>query len=112
MKYFVTEKQRKQTGSTCYFEFQKGQKRKKYKWHFWKEDSLLLHMEIVDETEIYKIFPEFNYCGITIIDKSVWNVVLKNTENESETIKNIINELAEWVESNFKEFDYFVILGV
>lgn len=112
MKYFITEYQRKETGSTCFFEFQKGQKRKKYKCCFWKEDSLLLHMEIVDKTEIYKIFPDFNYFGITIIDKQIWDVVLKNAENKSGEVNDIMNELSEWVEINFREFEYFVILGV
>ena len=73
---------------------------------------MLLQMKVVDETKIYKIFPEFNYFGITIIDKHTWTIVLKNAENTSDEVKDIIKELSVWVESNFKEYNYFVILGV
>lgn len=112
MQYFITEAQRKQSGGTCYFEFQTGQKNKNYKPIFWKHDSLLLHMDIVDRAELYKIFPDFNYYGITIIPKATWDKIQSNAENESIVIKEIINELRTWAENNFKIFDYFLILGI
>ena len=110
MEFFITEQQRKQIGSTCYFEFQKGSK--KYKPVFWKEDSLLLDMDVLEEIELYKVIPDFNYYGITIIDKEKWKMIQKNAENESKDIKNAVDELEVWVEENFKEFDYFVIHGI
>ena len=69
MRFFITERQRKQRGGTCYFEFQRGQKASDCKLVFWREDSLLLHMDIVDEIALYKIVPDFQYYGETIIDK-------------------------------------------
>ncbi len=112
MSFFITESQRKQRGGTCYFEFQKGQRRKKYKEVFWREDSLLLHMDIVDEVALYRIIPDFNYYGITIIDEEKWNIIQNNAKNESGKAAEVIDELRSWVEGNYKEYDYFVILGI
>ncbi|MDE6708214.1 MAG: hypothetical protein K2K06_09305 [Oscillospiraceae bacterium] len=112
MEYFITEQQRKQHGGSCYFEFQKGQKNKKYKPVFWQEDSLLLYMDIADNLKIYKIIPDFQYYGITIIDNAKWHIIQQSAKQESNAIQELITELAPWVEDNFKKFDYFVILGV
>lgn len=121
MDYFITEKQRKQFGGSCYFEFQRGQKNNEYNfvtWKedspllHWKEDSLLLHMDIADETELYKVVPDFDYYGITVIDKEKWDIIRHNAEKISGAVEKVINELLPWVEENFREFDYFVILGI
>lgn len=112
MEYFISESQRKQIGGTCYFEFQRGQKNKRYKSVFWREDSLLLHMDIADKIELYNFIPDFNYYGITIIDKEKWNIIQDNAKKESKMATNVINELYAWAEENFKELDYFVILGI
>lgn len=112
MRFFITESQRKQRGGTCYFEFQKGQRRKKYKEVFWREDSLLLNMDTVDDIALYKIIPGFNYYGITIIDEEKWNIIQSNAKHESVKAAEVIDELCSWVEDNYKEYDYFVILGI
>ncbi|MDE5792961.1 MAG: hypothetical protein K2H66_05490 [Oscillospiraceae bacterium] len=112
MKYFITEQQRKQRGGSGYFQFLKGQKNKIYKPVYWQEDSLLLYMDIADELKIYKIIPDFQYYGITIIDKSKWNMIQQNAKQESNAIQELIAELVPWVEDNFRDFDYFVICGI
>lgn len=112
MEFFITESERKQLHSTCYFEFQKGQKSKEYSSVFWREDSLLLHADIADETELYKIIPDFNYSDITVISREKWAVIRHNAEREGGTLMKIIHEASVWAEENFKEFDYFVILGI
>ncbi len=112
MDFFITERQRKQIGGTCYFEFQRGQNTRKYQPAFWKEDSLFLHMDIADEIELYRMIPDFNYYGMTIIDKEKWNVIQHNVVKKSVIVAKVINELSTWAEDNFKEFDYFVIMGV
>lgn len=124
MKYFISEKQRKLTGGTCYFEFQKGQNGSKYKqdlskedsfllnMEFWKEDSLLLHMDIVDDISLYKIIPDFNYYGITVIDREKWDVIQSKAKNENGIINEVIMEMKFWADDNFKRFDYFVICGI
>jgi len=108
---FITEHQRKKRGGTCYFEFQKG-RTGKYEYVCWKEDSLLLHMDIVDRVELYKVIPNFDYYGVTFIDKEKWTIIRSNFENGSEELKEIIGELRPWVEGNFKEYSYFVIHGI
>ena len=69
MSFFITESQRKQRGGTCYFEFQRGQKHQTTNLFVGEKDSLLLHMDIVDEIKLYNIIPDFQYYGETIIDK-------------------------------------------
>ena len=112
MKYFISEQQRKQIGGSCYFEFQKGQKTEIYNDVYWKEDSLLLHMDIVDNLELFKIIPNFNYYGITIIDRDKWNMIQRIAENENGIISEVIAELKSWADKNFETFDYFVICGI
>ena len=53
------------THGTCYFEFQKGT----FRNEFWKDDSLLLHMNIFDRLDLSSVFtatiPDFDYYGVT-----------------------------------------------
>lgn len=110
MKYLITEQERKNIHSTCFFEFQEGQNNKKYKYVFWKENSLLLHDDLFNKSELYKIIPDLKYYAETIVNKENWNII-KNAE-KSQLAQDIIDELSGWVEENFKKFDYFVILGI
>ena len=112
MEFFITESQRKQIGGSGYFEFQRGQKSKKYQPAYWREDSLLLYMDIADEIELYKYIPDFQYYAITIIDREKWEIIQQNAEEAGGKIHQVIMELTAWVEENFKEFDYFVIRGI
>ncbi|MBO4877527.1 MAG: hypothetical protein J5501_05940 [Ruminococcus sp.] len=112
MSFFITESQRKQRGGSCYFEFQRGQKDINYKFVCWREDSLLLHMDIVDEIALYKIVPDFQYYGETIIDKEKWSIIQNNVKKQGSKAIEVIDELSSWVEENFKEYDYFVIVGI
>ncbi len=110
MKYFITEQERKKIHSTCLFEFQEGQKNKEYKFVCWKDNSMLLHADLFDESRLYKIIPDFKYYGDTIINKENWNII-KNAE-KSQLAQEIIDEVSDWVEENFKKYDYFVIVGI
>lgn len=73
---------------------------------------MLLHMDIVDEISLYKIIPDFNYYGITVIDREKWSIIQSNAENENGTVNEVITELKFRADENFKEFDYFVICGI
>ena len=106
MKYFITEEQRKEQGGTCYFEFQRGQKNPEYEFVCWKKDSLLMHMDIADDIGLYKLFDDFSYYGTTIVDRMKWNKFKCIAD------KTLLEELNEWAEENFTEYDYFVILGL
>ena len=112
MRFFITESQRKQRGGTCYFEFQRGQKTPNYEFVCWREDSLLLHMDIVDEIKLYKIIPDFQYYGETIIDKEKWSIIQNNVKKQDAKAIEVIDELSRWVEENYKESNYFIIIGI
>ena len=101
MKYFITEEQRKEQGGSCYFEFQKGQTDPDYKFTCWKNDSLLMHMDIADEIALYRMFE-----GVTVVDREKWERFKADADKE------LLDELNEWAEDNFREYDYFVILGL
>ena len=110
MKYFITEQERKKIHSTCYFEFQEGQIDKEYTDMFWKENSMLLHMDLFEESNLYKIIPDLNYYGTTVVSRENWNVI-KNSE-KSRLAQDIIDELSDFVDDNFRKYDYFIIQGI
>ena len=112
MRYFMTASIRKQTGGSCYFEFQKGQRGKNDELTFWKEDSLYLHMDIADEIALYRIVPNLNYYGETVVDKEKWDMMQNNAKNAGVKAMEVINELRGWVEDNFRNADHFLILGL
>lgn len=111
MKYFIDEAQRRATGGTCYFEFQKG----KFKNKFWLRDSLCLHADIFDSLMLYELFSgsieEFCYYASNEVSKEQWKkLVAKSKENEQ--WKNVIEELYPWVEECFTENRCFTICGI
>lgn len=112
MKYFITEKERKKMGGTCFFEFQKGQEHQEEKLSFWKEDSLLLDAELMDEFKFGKLFPEFDYYGNTIVTRENWEIAKEKVKEKSKEVQDIFRELVPFAEENFKQYDYFLILGL
>ena len=111
MKYLLDETQRKATGSTCYFEFQKGKFRNK----FWLKDSLCLHADTFDSLMLYELFSgsiqEFCCCAANEVSEEQWqNLVTKSQENEQ--WKNVIEELRPWVEDCLVKHKCFTICGI
>ena len=98
MKYFLNEGQRKATGGTCYFEFQKGKFRNK----FWLKDSLCLHADIFDLLSLNELFSDaienFCYYAPNEVSKEQW--------------ENVIEELSPWVEECFNIHKCFTICGI
>lgn len=110
MKYFITEAERKKLHSTYFFEFQEGQKNEKYNFVCWKDNSMLLNADLFDNSELYKVIPDLKYYAETIVSKENWKII-KNAE-KSQLAKEIIDEISDWVDENFKKYDYFVIVGI
>ena len=111
MKYFLIEEERKKTGGTCYFEFQKGKFRNK----FWQKNSLCLHADTFDALVLYQLFSDvidkFCYYSENEVNKEQWKkIILKSKENEQ--WKNVIEELTPWVEECFAEYNCFTICGI
>lgn len=109
-KYFITEQKR---NGTCYHEFYKGKWDKKT---FWKEDSLLLHDDILQRSGLVKIFVKvicnYNCCGPTEIDQKQWNEIRKSACTIGGAVEQVISEIEPWVEENFKEHAVFTVLGI
>ena len=111
MKYFLDEVQRKETGSSCYFEFQTGKFRNK----FWLKDSLCLHADTFDSLMLYELFSNsiegFYYYGSTEVSKVQWKkLVVKSKEYEQWMA--VIEELTPWVEKCFTKHKCFTICGI
>lgn len=111
MKYLLNEAQRKATGSTCYFEFQKG----KFKKQTWLKDSLCLHADTFDSLMLYELFSdsieEFCYYAPNEVSEEQWqNLVIKSQENEQ--WKDFIGELKPWVEDCLAKHKCFTICGI
>ena len=112
MKYFVYEGDRKASGGTCYFEFQKG----KFKNKFWLKDSICIHADLFDELSLFQLFADsigmFDYYGPTnVIKKTQWNIIIENSK-KNEQWKAVVEELTPWVDECFTEHECFTICGI
>ena len=112
MNYFLNEEERKASGSTYYFEFQKGKHRNK----FWLEDSICIHADLFDELLLFRLFSEslgdFDYYGPSnVIEKEQWYKIVEKSK-ENERWKLVIEELRPWVEECFAKHKYFTICGI
>lgn len=112
MKYFLNEKQRKESHSTCYYEFQRG----KYDGICWKEDSISISDDDFTRLKLGKIFlkavPEFDYYGITEVNIGQWEKVKLLLREKSGEYEDLLKESEAWFEDNFKEFEVFTICGM
>ncbi|MBR1598231.1 MAG: tyrosine-protein phosphatase [Lachnospiraceae bacterium] len=112
MKYFITEEERKMIGGSCYFEFQKGDTADKC----WKDDSLLLNMDIFDDLKIPDYIkdavPEFDYYGITYVEREQWQQIFNRAYETGGQVKELFAELKPWAEECFEEYERFVIWGI
>lgn len=115
MAYFILEKERKASNSTCYHEFVKG------KWEldeciFWSDDSLYMHDDIMMKIGFYELLSEviegYSPFGIYEINKDKWEMILNKSYKYGEEISVAIKELKPWAENNFSENEVFTILGI
>ena len=108
MSYVISPKDRE---GTCYMEFMKGE----YKNKCWLDDSILIDEEIFSELLLHryikKIVPEFDYYGITEINRQQWQEIIDIVPDDSEAFK-ALNELSSWAYKTFKEYEIITILGM
>lgn len=111
MKYFINVSEK---NGSSYYEFYKG------KWDgstFWKEDSLLMHDDIMFihggfEEALVMGAPHYDPFGQTEISKEEWihiGELIPDTDKES---KEIYDEADKWLKKVFLEHDCFTILGL
>ncbi len=112
MTYFISEKQRKESGSTCFFEFQKGE----YEDECWKEDSLSISDEEFDRLKLGKLITEinadFDYYGNTEISYEQWELLKNRLIEKNGEYKKLLSKLQPWAEENFKQNKIFTIIGL
>ena len=112
MRYFVNEDERKASGSTCYFEFQKGKHRNKH----WLKDSICIHADLFEELLLFHLFADslgrFDYYGPTNeIGKEQWyKIIEKSKENEHWEL--VVEEMRPWAEKCFNKHMCFTICGI
>ena len=112
MRYFVNEVERKASGGTCYFEFQKGKHRNKY----WLKDSICIHADLFDELLLFRLFVDslgsFDYYGPSnVIEKEQWHKIIENSK-KNKFWELVVEELQPWVEECFNEHKCFTICGI
>lgn len=110
MKYFCKVSEKK---GTCYHEWQKG------KWDektFWKEDSLLIHDDVLFSLEMAgllgEIIPDYSpygYCEMNIFQ---WEQLFNKASLIGGQLKEAVDEASVWVNENFAQNEVFTILGI
>ena len=112
MKYFITEAARSASGSTAYFEFQKGSYDD---GECWKKDSLCISAGRWDAlflTELFaQVFPAFDYYGVTIVCREEWERVRRLARAVPEW-EQAMGEVAAWADACFEEQETFSVLGI
>ncbi|MBP3655373.1 MAG: hypothetical protein J6K32_01605 [Clostridia bacterium] len=115
MKYFVTEHERKESGSTCYYEFHKGD------WDentmdFWREDSISLHDDVMYESGFDSLImdhvPEYAPFGTTRISAASWAKIVQAARRTGGEIAELVLEADAWALGVFEEHEVFTILGL
>lgn len=111
MKYFCLPSE--QEGS-CYHEFYRG------KWvenDFWNPNSLLLHDDVLMDTELYQAFhavlPHYAYYGITEVTAAEWSSVQKYAaEHLGAKAQEALAEAEDWLHDIFEKEGVLSILGI
>ena len=111
MKYFLVEEERKKSGSSCYFEFQKGP----FKSRHWLKDSLCLHADTFDALILYRLFSgvidDFSSYAPNEVSPEQWERLVERSK-ENEQWKCVIEELIPWAEECFAEYNCFTVCGI
>lgn len=110
--YFYNAAQRKATGSTEYFEFQKGHHRHK----FWLERSVYLHAALFDHLGLYELFsknlPHFDYFFITEVTPAQYEALKEAALAQGGETADLFRELDHWVQDCFFTENVFTICGI
>lgn len=115
MKYFLNEDERKESNSTCYHEFAKGE------WNeeacvFWQKDSMNIHDDLLISLKLDTLFSsiveDYSPTGETKINKKQWRKIYVKAEEICGYLLDAILEVTPWVEANFRQYEVFTILGV
>ena len=114
MRFFITEEERKSTGSTEFIEFQKG----RFDGECWHIDSICMDEEMFYELHLRRLFsmtlPQFDYYGITQVSGAEFKQIIEASEGYSDNndVGACIAELKEWAGEAEDDEILFTICGM
>ncbi|MBR5179661.1 MAG: hypothetical protein IKW90_12800 [Lachnospiraceae bacterium] len=114
MRFFITEDERKRTGSTAFIEFQKG----RFDGECWHIDSICMDEDKFYELHLRRLFsmtlPQFDYYGITQVSGEEFKRVVEASADFSDNndVAACIGELKEWIGEAEDEDILFTICGM
>ena len=112
MRYFISEEERKSSGSTLFIEFQKGEDDGKC-WHI---DSISMDEELFSDLHLRrffsKIISDFDYYGITQVSKDDFESLKENAAAFSSDADACMKELDEWLGEYGDKEILFTIYGI
>ena len=112
MKYFIDAKEREESGSTCYLEWQKGY----YHDECWLPDSINISGSLWDDALLTRfmrqVVKDFDYYDLNIVDRRQWVEIVRLSNEANHLCRSIIAEAIPWVEECFEEYDVFTICGL
>lgn len=115
MKFFMSEQEWKESDSSCFHEFQKGDWDEE-KMEYWKPDSINLHDDIMYELAfdslIMKVAPEYDPFGETRITKPQQDEIVHLSAEIGGDVAALVIEADKWVQDTFAEYGVFTILGI
>ena len=112
MTYLMDAQQRKATGSTLFFEFQKGS----FQGKPWLADSVYLYADIFDRLDMCHLFssalPNFEYYYVTEVSPAQYVDLKEQATACGGEIAAIFEELDPWVAACFRLESCFTICGI
>ncbi len=111
MEYFCLPEKRQ---GTCSHEFFRG---KWDKLDYWNVTSLLLHDDMMQQTNLYeafdKVLSNYKFWGETEITLNDWDLVCEYTKDcLGENAQKAIFEIKHWTDDVFAKEGLFTILGI
>lgn len=114
MRFFVTEDERKSSGSTAFIEFQKG----KWDGECWHINSICMDEDVFYELHLRRLFsmtlPQFDYYGITQVSGADFKGVLEASKSfeDNPDAAVCMNELQSWIGDGEDDEILFTICGM
>ena len=114
MRYYITEEERKRSGSTSFIEFQRGM----YDGECWHIDSICMDEDMFFELGLRRLFssvlPQFDYYGITQVSSAELKKLQEAAVgfNDNNDASDAIRELSEWIGGTGDEEILFTICGM
>ncbi len=112
MRFFVTEEDRKRSGSSEYIEFQKG----RYDGECWHIDSISMPEQTFYDMKLRRFFssvlPQFDYYGLTQVTLSEFEKLKSEAPSFSNEAAECMNELSAWIGDAVDNDVVFTICGM